>query len=91
MSRCAFSISDRPPPEPRTRPVTFARPGASSAYLHLRPTLLEPPGDEAPDLRLARAAGDEDRVDGLDRDQPLEELEKAHCASVTWLARGSLA
>ena len=50
--------------------------------LDLDAPLLEPRGDEARDLRLARAACDERRVDRLDRNQILEQ--RPHAPSLRY-------
>src|SRR5258706_4573696 len=37
VSRCAFNINERPPPEPRAIEITFGRPGAASVTTTSRP------------------------------------------------------
>ena len=73
---CAFNISERPPPEPRTRPTTLLE--RSELLVHgLDPVLLQPARDETTDLGLAGAARHEGRVHGVDRDQLLEQVRTA--------------
>ena len=66
-------MSERPPPLPRATATTLGRLRRPDE-LDVETGAPAPVGDEVRQLSLARGAGDECRVDGVDRDEARGEI-----------------